>query len=329
LGAFAFRGTYDREELGRDIDGDGKPDKQEDFSVVSLVCRDLNGDGYDHVVATTGMPADLTALDVDGDKILEVAVVRSRDEGLTAGISIYKVSGTGKLTRLRDFVLGSDDVLDSDVRVPYAITSADMDSDGRQDIVAVTQNAFGSRNGIISVIRNNGDSTFSLLGEYKTVPRQVTNIIAADVTGDGLPDIILTTVAAITDADWDGSLEVFKGLGNGRITRLGSYNVGRGPVRVAAAPMDTAKGLDLVVANDGSNEITLLLNDGKGLFPVQERYLSGGGTDTLAVADFDGDGNRDVAVGNDWYVSYPGEREHYGSVTVLGGRRSGKATGGP
>ncbi len=268
-----------------------------------------------------GAPSDLASLDVNTDGIQDLAVLRERKEGLTAGISILSGANDGSLTYLGDLLLGSDDVLDYDTRLPYVLTTADMNNDTRKDLVSVTWNLLGTKNGIISVILNNGNLNFTLAGEFQTVTREVTDIIAMDVTGDNLPDVILTTVPDMTAPGKDGSLEILPNLGGGILGTAISYNVGNGPVRVAAAQMDTTPGLDLIVANDGSNEVTLLFNNGQGEFPIQERYLSGGGTEALTVADFDQDGDTDVVVCNDEHISYPGERDHYATVTLLKNRR--------
>ncbi len=91
---------------------------------------------------------------------------------------------------------------------------------------------------------------------------------------------------------------------------------------MVAAQMDSVPGMDLIVACDGSNEITVLYNDGDGVFSRQERYLSGGGTDGLAIADFDHDGDIDVAITNDEHISYPGTRDHYATVTIMSNRNT-------
>ena len=263
-----------------------------------------------------GMPADLAALDVNSDGTLDLAVLRIREEGITAGISILSVADDGTMTYLGDLILGSDDIMDFDARLPYVITSPDMNGDGLGDLVAVTWNTLGTKEGIVSVILNNGDLTFTLVGEFLTVPREVTDIIGADVTGDGLPDIVLTSIASLSDAEKDGSLEVLPNQGSGVLDTGVSYNVGTGPVRVAAAQMDNTAGLDLVVADDGSNEITILFNDGLGRFPDQERYLSGGGCDGVTLSDLDQDGDLDVAVCNDNHIV----ESHHGTVSVLSNR---------
>lgn len=270
-------------------------------------------------VPLTGMPADVTALDVNSDGTRDLAVLRIRDEGLTAGISILTVANDGTATYVGDLILGSDDIMDFDTRLPFVVTAGDMNFDGRDDLITVTRDFLGTSNSIVSVILNHGNLTFTMVGEYLSVEREISDIIGADVTGDGLADIVLTSLASMDSMNKDGSLEIMPNLGGGVLGTGVSYNVGTGPVKVVAADVDGFSGLDLLVANDGSNEMTVLFNNGQGLFPVQERYLAGG-ADGLAAGDFDQDGDIDVAVINDTHISYPGYRDHYASVSILTNR---------
>ena len=269
-----------------------------------------------------GLSSDIAAFNINSDGTCNLAVLRNR-EGFTAGISIFSVGNDGVLTYWGDLILGSDNVLDFDVRFAYVMTSVDMNGDKRKDLIAVTRN-MGGTNGIISVIINNGDLNFTLVGEYQTVSREVTDITGADVTGDGLADILLTTAAGLLDAERDGSLEVIPNMGNGRLGNGTSYNTGMGPVSVAAAQMDNIAGLDIVVSNDGSNEITVLFNDGTGGFQHQERYLTNGGCDGITLADFDQDGDQDVAVCNDENML----DNHHGTVTLLFNRTNSQSIPG-
>ncbi len=264
-------------------------------------------------VSLNGLPEDLSTLDVNGDGILDLAVLRIRQEGITAGISILSVSADGSMTYLGDLILGSDNVLDFDSRLPYAITTTDMNGDGIKDIVAVTSRMLGSS--IVSVILNRGDLHFELAGEYETVPRTITDITGADFNGDGLNDIALTSISSQTDPNSD-TVEILFNLGGGILGNPLSYNVGSGATRIAAAQMDGQAGIDIVVSLDGSNEITLLLNDGSGAFPNQESYLCGGGCDGVTLSDIDGDGDADPVIFNDNHFV----TQHQATVSIINNR---------
>ena len=264
----------------------------------------------------TGTPFDLAATDFNGDGTRDLAFLRLRPEGLTAGISLVAVGPGGQLTAAGTVLIGSDDVLDFDVRMPFAIEAANLNGDARRDVVAVTQNVFGTRAALVRTLRNNGNGTFSVLGEIPSVEREVTDALGVDVDGDGLDDVVLSTAASLTDADPNGSVEVLRNTGGGQLAPGTGYGVGVGTRRVAAAQLDGLPGLDLVAVSDGSNEVTLLYNDGTGGFPVAESYLAGD-ADALAVADLDGDGDPDVAVANDLHMSHPSVLDHRASVSLL------------
>ncbi len=56
--------------------------------------------------------------------------------------------------------------------------------------------------------------------------------------------------------------------------------------------------LDLVVANFGSGNVSVLLGNGDGTFRAAVDYGAGSGPRSVAVGDFNGDGKVDLAVAN-------------------------------
>jgi hypothetical protein len=54
--------------------------------------------------------------------------------------------------------------------------------------------------------------------------------------------------------------------------------------------------LDLAVANGASNNVSVLLNNGQGLFGAAVNYAVGSGPTSVAVGDFNSDGHPDLAV---------------------------------
>jgi hypothetical protein len=77
-----------------------------------------------------------------------------------------------------------------------------------------------------------------------------------------------------------------------------NYSVGNGPTAVAVADLNGDGKPDLVSANHGSNSVSILLGNGDGTFQAAKNFPAGNSALTfgIAVGDFNGDGNPDVAI---------------------------------
>jgi hypothetical protein len=262
-------------------------------------------------ISLNGSPAALAAIDVAGNTQPELAVLRYRDEGLTAGITFLAVADDGNLSNLGTLQLGSDDVLTYDQRLPYALATADIDNDGRRDLIAVASPILGD--GLVTVLRNNGNLNFSLVGDFQITRRPALDVIATDLTGDGWADVAVLTSSDISDPTPVFTVEILTNSGGGILTTPYSLPLSSPPARLAAMDVDAANGTDLVIVNDENNEIVILFNNALGQFPREERYLTGGGADAVTGLDANGDGIFDLAVAND--ADYSGE--HLGTLTLL------------
>ena len=112
--------------------------------------------------------------------------------------------------------------------------------------------------------------------------------------------------------------------------------VGTTPLAIATGDLDGKGRADLAVANNVSNDVTILLNDGSGSFdqPSTSPQPAGSGPQGVGIADLNADGLNDLAVPNYFsgqisiMINDPGScggRE----VTLLGTSRSDRLVGTP
>jgi hypothetical protein len=93
------------------------------------------------------------------------------------------------------------------------------------------------------------------------------------------------------------------------------FATGSDPLSVAADDFNGDGKLDLVVANSGSNNVSVLLGNGDGTFQAAVNYDAGSNPQFVAVGDFNADGKLDLAVVNG--------SSGIGSVSILLGKGDG------
>ncbi len=76
--------------------------------------------------------------------------------------------------------------------------------------------------------------------------------------------------------------------------------MGANPHSVALADFNLDGNLDIVTANSGGNTVTVLLGNGTGGFTAAagSPFAVGTNPQSVAVADFNGDGNPDIVTAN-------------------------------
>jgi hypothetical protein len=169
---------------------------------------------------------------------------------------------------------------------PTAVLATDINHDGYPDIiVACTGDA------TIDVLFNTGTGTFGTATSY-TLSGNPVALIAGDFVGNGHVD-----VAA---ADSNGNVSVLLNT-TGSGTFSSSHIVLSGAFTgIAAGDFNKDGYVDLAVSDSTNSTVHVLTNNGSGVFTQHGTYTAGNGTkpSDVVAADFNHDGNLDVATSN-------------------------------
>ena len=88
------------------------------------------------------------------------------------------------------------------------------------------------------------------------------------------------------------------GRWHGNFSAATNFGAGDGPFSVAVGDFNGDGKQDLAVANDSSDNVSILLGDGAGNFSAATNFAAGDAPISVAVGDFNGDGKQDLAVAN-------------------------------
>jgi hypothetical protein len=282
---------------------------------------DMNGDGKPDIVSAAPAvigPGTIVSgvhvqLGLGGGRFAAPITTKLRDETASSGIQAIRVADVNEDGK-PDVVGGFDNFLPNPSNLVVALghgdghfgpislfdngdTSADVDSldvadvngDHHVDIVSHTLAQ-------VTVKLGNGDGTFGAPIDSSTsgAGEKVTEV--ADVTGDGIPDVVNCVVTGGPDVS-SSDVNVHRGNGDGTFALVQTVSNDTNCTNGAAADFNGDGRPDMaVIGNGGSNGgrfgLYVMLNTGGQLGPFTY-YPYGSGS--LAVADFNGDGALDLA----------------------------------
>jgi hypothetical protein len=285
-----------------DLNGDQRPDLLVVNSAESIVSVFIgHGDGkFDAPVpypSGGAFPNSVAAGDVNGDGVLDILVTNCAATGasscpgpLGGSVGVLLGNGDGTFQPAVTYETGG--------LAPWSVALGDLNGDKKLDLIVANRGDSNTTLGSVGVLLGNGDGTFRSAKSYGQ--GELVSVAVADFNNDGKLDVVATILG--------GQVDVFLGKGDGTLNAPAFYpSGGQTTWAVAAADLNGDGNVDLAVTNacpvnqcSAQGVVGVLLGKGDGTFQPIVPYPSGSsGAVPLTIADLNGDGKPDIAVGNE------------------------------
>lgn len=268
--------------ISRDINADGK----KDLLIANLynnTIRVLLGNGSGQFTDAPGSPISImtgpiyiAVADFNGDSKLDLATANYNSNNVTILIG----NGSGSFSISSTVSTGN---------YPYSIDAADFNLDGNADLVTCNVNSND-----VYILLGNGAGGFAVSGTPLSAGGMPYHVVSGKLNSDNFPDFAVANGSG-------NSVGVYLGNGLGGFNAVVNYPVGSQPRTITLKDLNTDGYLDMVVPNGVSNNISVLLGSATGVFTqaLNSPFNSGGFLPyQSAVADFNSDGNLDIATSN-------------------------------
>jgi hypothetical protein len=282
--------------VAADLDGDGKLDlatANYNSNNVSALRNTSTAGALSFAAAvntavSTG-PISLTAADLDGDGKPDLAT--TNNNRLVAVLRNTSTTGAISFVAAGTFAVGSN---------PFWVTASDLDGDGKLDLAVADEGSTPPNEYTVAVLRNTstGAGTISFAAAvYYTVGTSPSAVVAADLDGDGKPDLATPNytsndVSVLRNMSTIGTLSFAAAV---------NFAVAAGPISITAADLDADGKPDLATANATANNLSVLRNTSTGgaiTFAAAANYTVGSAPQSVVAGDVDLDGRLDLLAAN-------------------------------
>jgi hypothetical protein len=297
--------------VAADINGDGKPDllsvnADSNGPDGTVGIRLGNGDGtFRRLVAYDAGGADTTGIgvgDLNGDRTADLVLA----SGSCQCLGVLLGLGDGTFKPVTTYARGGREAVSGPgLMVPVMI--ADINGDGKPDLIVVNQTDTNYGDGTVGVLLGNGDGTFQTVRTYDTGGFGAFWGILSDVNGDGRPDLLVLNCSprGSSDCSHNATIGVLVGNADGSFRNAIIYDSGGvgGTSALVLADVNGDGNPDILVGNncpstctDGSS-FGILFGKGDGAFQQVVTYaVPNTPVVSIAVGDLNGDGKPDLAV---------------------------------
>ncbi|OWK35245.1 beta strand repeat-containing protein [Fimbriiglobus ruber] len=284
-----------------DVNGDGKPDlivaNYASDTVSVLLNTTTTGAttpsfAAQQTFAVGSLPEAVTVADVNGDGKPDLAVVNFASNNVSVLLNTTTAGATtASFAPQQTFAVGS---------LPEAVAVADVNGDGKPDLAVANYTS-----GTVSVLLNTtttGAATASFATQQTfSVGSGPRSVAAADVNGDGQPDLVVANYGSNTASVLLNS--TITGATTASFATQQTFATGTKPDSVAVADVNQDGQPDLVVANHDSNTVSVLQSTTTAgattaSFDTQQTFTTGSGPFSVVAADVNGDGQPDLVIAN-------------------------------
>lgn len=224
------------------------------------------------------LPSSIAVGDFNHDGYVDLAVASSCCPN--GGVSILLGRGDGTFRPAVDYPVGVS---------PISIVAADFNRDGNLDL------AVASQSGYIGILLGNGDGTFQPATQSPPVQTFEQFVTVGDFNGDGKPDLL-----ALSLNNPCKCISVLLGNGDGTFQDAEITQPSFAVQTIGVGDFNHDGKLDLATAGTygASSSVNILLGNGDGTFRDGASYPGETSPVAIAVGDFNGDHNLDLAIAN-------------------------------
>ena len=261
------------------------------MAIASLWACGGGGGGTIGSIAPFNFYTAVVVADLNGDSKMDIAACYARVAGApphpgTVVIFIQDPANPGRFLPPATYAVGDD---------PVSIAVADLNGDGKPDIVAANTmlSATGAGSNSVSVLLQDSSHPGQFLPAASYTSSNIINSVAiGDLNGDGRPDLAIADSAGI-------SVLLNNSANPGTFVPGNSVQISGGAGSVAIGDVNGDSLPDLVVANSVNVQVVLADPSSPGNFWTPVSYQAGQQPIFVALGDLNGDGKPDLAVADE------------------------------